>query len=220
MIVVWGRRNSINVQKVLWALAELGLSFERRNAGGSFGGTTSAEFKAMNPNGLVPVLRDGDITMFESNAIVRYLAARYGEGSLRPTEPKALALAEQWMEWTATTIAPHAGTVFMQIVRTPSDRRNEAAIAQSAQELGSRLPAVDAALAARRFLAGDQLSFADIPLGCFVWRLNQFDWPRPSLANLERWFLELQSRPAYRSWVMVPVGRNPDEWLANEKSLA
>ena len=146
MIVVWGRRNSINVQKVLWALAELGLSFERHNAGGSFGGTASAEFKAMNPNGLVPVLRDGDITMFESNAIVRYLAARYGAGSLRPAEPQALALAEQWMEWTTTTIAPYAGTVFMQIVRTSPDRRNEGAIAQGVEQLRTSLPVVDAAL--------------------------------------------------------------------------
>ncbi|MDP9138610.1 MAG: glutathione S-transferase family protein [Pseudomonadota bacterium] len=220
MIVVWGRRNSINVQKVLWTLAELDLPFERHNVGGSFGGTTSAEFTAMNPNGLVPVLRDGDITMFESNAMVRYLAARYGAGILRPHEPQALALAEQWMEWTTTTVAPHAGVVFMQSVRTPSDKRNQAAIAHGAGELNNLLPAVDAVLAVRPFLAGDRLTFADIPLGCFMWRLHQFDWPRPVLANLERWYLDLQSRPAYRKWVMVPVGRNPDEWLANERALA
>jgi glutathione S-transferase len=219
MIVVWGRRNSINVQKVLWTLAELGLPFERHNVGGSFGGIT-AEFRTMNPNGLVPVLRDGEIAMFESNAIVRYLAARYGAGSLRPLEPQALSLAEQWMEWTTTTIAPHAGAVFMHSVRAPPDRRNQSAIAQGAEELKNHLPTVDTALAARQFLAGDRLTFADIPLGCFMWRLSRFDWPRPALANLERWFLNLQSRPAYRRWVMVPVGRNPDEWLANERALA
>ncbi len=174
----------------------------------------------MNPNGLVPVLRDGEITMFESNAIVRYLAARYGAGTLRPLEPQALAFAEQWMEWTSTTIAPHAGAVFMQSVRTPPARRNQAVIAQGAEELKNHLPVVDAVLAERQFLAGDRLTFADIPLGCFLWRLNQFDWPRPALANLERWFLNLQSRPAYREWVMVPVGRNPEEWLTNERALA
>jgi glutathione S-transferase len=219
MMVVWGRRNSINVQKVLWALAEIELPFERQNVGGSFGGITD-QFRALNPNGLVPVLRDGGITVFESNAIVRYLAARYGNGSLRPVEPEALALAEQWMEWTTTTIAPHAGTLFMQTVRTEPAGQNHAAIALAAGELNKHLPIVDAALSARPFLAGDRLSFGDIPLGCFMWRLSQFDWPRSSLANLARWFSTLQSRPAYRDWVMVPVGRNPAEWLANEQALA
>jgi glutathione S-transferase len=219
MIAVWGRRNSINVQKVLWALAELELPFERHNVGGSFGGMTT-EFRAMNPNGLVPVLRDGDITMFESNAIVRYLASRYGNGGLRPIDPEPLALAEQWMEWTTTTIAPHAGTLFMQTVRTPPSARNHAAIALAVGELTKTLPIADAALAVRPFLACERLTFADIPLGCFMWRLSQFDWPRPAVRNLERWAADLRTRPAYRDWVRVPVGRNPDEWLANERALA
>src|SRR5262249_2214398 len=105
-MLVYGRRSSINVQKVLWALGELGIAFERESIGGSFGGNDTPAYRAMNPNGLVPVLRDGDVVMFESNAIVRYLATRYGTGTLLPTEPRALAAAEQWMEWTATTLAP------------------------------------------------------------------------------------------------------------------
>jgi glutathione S-transferase len=221
MVVVWGRRNSINVQKVLWTLAELELPFERRNVGGSFGGIT-AEFRAMNPMGLVPVVRDGDVTMFESNAIVRYLAARYGEGRLRPAEPKSLALAEQWMEWTTTALAPHAGTLFMQTVRTSPERRDQAVVAHAARELNTLLAIADVELSRRKFLAGDRLSFADIPLGCFLWRLSQFEWPRHQgqSVHLDRWFSDLGSRAAYRSWVMVPVGSNPDQWLANERALA
>jgi glutathione S-transferase len=99
MIEVWGRRSSINVQKVMWAIGELGLQFTRHTVAGSFGGNREDAFLRMNPNGLVPVIRDGDITMYESNAIVRFLSARYGEGNLKPPSLKALAAAEQWMDW-------------------------------------------------------------------------------------------------------------------------
>src|SRR5262245_9997733 len=120
MIEVWGRRSSINVQKVMWTIGELGLEHKRHSVGGSFAGNREKPFLALNPNGLVPVIRDGDVVMFESNAIVRYLAARYGAGTLRPSIPKALAAAEQWMEWQQTTIAPLIGTIFMNKVRKPA----------------------------------------------------------------------------------------------------
>ena len=175
----------------------------------------------MNPNGLVPVLRDGEITMFESNAIVRYLAARYGAGALRPLEPQALALAEQWMEWThdhrraacrhgVHAECPHAGGQARTRRRSP----------EAAEELKRCSADRRCALwRSRKFLAGDAADLRRHSARLLSWRLSQFDWPRPALANLERWFLSLQSRPAYRDWVMVPVGRNPGrEWLANERS--
>jgi glutathione S-transferase len=220
MITLWGRRNSMNVQKVVWALDELGLSYERHNVAGSFGGTDTPEFKTMNPMGLVPVLRDGDVTMFESNAIVRYLAARYGEGGLHPSAPRALAAAEQWMDWAQLNLGPPATLLFLQFVRTEAASRNRQAMDQAAAQLHKLLPVADAALARSRFLAGDALSFGDIPLGVFIWRLNCFDWQRPALANIERWRDELGQRPAYRKAVMLPTGKSPDEWLALEKQFA
>ena len=123
MITVWGRRSSVNVQKVLWTLAELEIPFTQESVGGSFGGNRDADYLLMNPNGLVPVIRDGDVTMFESNAIVRYLAARFGEGSLRPSDHRALALAEQWMEWQQSTFAPAVGAIFFNKVRLPAEKR-------------------------------------------------------------------------------------------------
>jgi glutathione S-transferase len=220
MITIWGRRNSFNVQKVLWALGELGLSFERHNVGGSFGGTDSPVFKAMNPNSLVPVIKDGNITMFESNAIVRYLAARYGEGSLRPREPEALALAEQWMDWTGPAVQVPATALSMQTLRIPASQRNPEVVANATQSLARSLSIVDAALARSAYLAASEFSMADIPMGCLMWRLSALDWDRPSAHNVHRWFKALQSRPAYEQWVMVPVGSSPEEWLANEKALA
>jgi glutathione S-transferase len=220
MITLWGRRNSMNVQKVVWALEELGIGYERHNAAGSFGGTNTAEFRAMNPMGFVPVIRDGEVTMFESNAIVRYLAARYGEGALRPRGAKELALVEQWMEWSQLNLGPPATTLFLQSVRTPANQRNREAMAKAVSDLHRLLPIADRAVANSRFVAGNELTFGDIPLGVFIWRLSCFDWNRPSFANLERWHRELQERPAYRKGVMIPTGKSPEEWLALEKQFA
>jgi glutathione S-transferase len=220
MITLWGRRNSMNVQKVIWALEELGLAYERHNVAGSYGGTDTAEFKAMNPMGLVPVIRDGDVTMFESNAIVRYLAARHGEGSLRPRVPKQLAAAEQWMDWAQLNLGPSAITLFLQSVRTSRDKQNRAVMEKSAAQLHKLLPIADRALSNSTYLAGDRLSFGDIPLGVMIWRLGCFDWQRPSLSHLDRWHKQLQTREPYQKTVMLPTGKTPEEWLAYEKQFA
>jgi len=218
-MIVYGRRSSINVQKVLWSLGELGMEFGRESIGGGFGGNDTPAYRAMNPNGLIPVLRDGDVVMFESNAIVRYLATRYGAGTLLPAEPRALAAAEQWMEWSQTTLAPPASVLFMNQVRTPAEKADRKAMVEAEARLQTVLPIADKALADRAFFAGDALSIGDIVLGCFRWRLDKLDWKRPDMPHLDRWFAALQERPAYRQWVMVPVGRNPSEWAANEKAL-
>lgn len=220
MITLWGRRNSMNVQKVIWALEELGLKYDRHNVAGSYGGTDTPEFKAMNPMGLVPVINDGDVTMFESNAIVRYLAARYGEGSLRPKAPKPLGLAEQWMDWTQINLGPHAMTLFIQSVRTPKEKQNHAGMEKAAAQLHKLLPIVDRALAETAYVAGGDLSFGDIPLGVFIWRLSCFDWRRPTLGNLERWHERLKTRAAYRKAVMLPTGTTPEEWHVYERQFA
>jgi glutathione S-transferase len=218
-MIVYGRRSSINVQKVLWALGELGKEFERQSVGGGFGGNDTPAYRAMNPNGLVPVLRDDDVVMFESNAIVRYLAVRYGAGTLLPTRPQELAAAEQWMEWSQTTLAPPASVLFMHQVRTPADKADRRAMADAEARLQAILPIADKALANRAFFAGDTLSIGDIVFGCFRWRLEGLTWKRPPMPNIDRWFAALKQRPAYKQWIMVPVGRSPAEWAVNEKAL-
>jgi glutathione S-transferase len=220
MIEVWGRRSSINVQKVMWTIGELGLKFDRHTVGGSFAGNREKAFLAMNPNGLVPVIRDGDTVMFESNAIVRFLSSRYGEGSLRPTSPKALAAAEQWMEWQQTTVAPLVGTIFMNKVRKPAAECDHHAVETAVARLHDVLPIADKVLGERAWFAGDSFSFGDIVLGCFMWRYNALDVAKPAVPNVMRWFEALKGRPAYRQWIMVPVGSNIAEWDRNERELA
>lgn len=219
MIEVWGRRSSSNVQKVIWALDELGLAHKRHTVGGAFGGVSDPSYLKMNPNGLVPVLQDGDVTMFESNAIVRYLAARYGEGTLRPREAKALAAAEQWMEWQQLNVVPHISVIFWNQVRVPAAQRNDKAISHANANLTDVLAIADAALRSSPWFAGDSFSFGDIVLGVLYWRYTCLDGRKPDTPNIKRWFEALQQRPAYRKWVMVQIGGNVAEWNANEKAL-
>ncbi|MGE0009104.1 MAG: glutathione S-transferase family protein [Parvibaculaceae bacterium] len=218
MIEVWGRRSSSNVQKVVWALDELGLSFKRHTVGGGFGGTREPAYLEMNPNALVPVLRDGDVTMFESNAIVRYLAARYGDGTLRPKEPKAFAAAEQWMDWQQLNVVPPISAIFWNEVRLAKAQRSDKAIAEAEASLARTLPIADAALAASEWFAGDSFSYGDIVLGVLYWRYHKLDGKTLGLPNIRRWFGSLQRRPAYRKWIMLEFGRSPEEWAAHEKA--
>lgn len=219
MIEVWGRRSSSNVQKVIWALDELGLDFKRHTVGGGFGGVREPSYLKMNPNGLVPVVKDGDITMFESNAIVRYLAARYGEGGLRPKQAKALALAEQWMEWQQLNVVPHISAIFWNQVRLPPAQRNEKAISEANAKLTDVLAIADSALKSSKWFAGDNFSFGDIVLGVLYWRYSCLDCPKLDTPNIKRWLEALKERPAYQKWIMVQAGNNIEEWNASEKAL-
>ena len=219
MITVWGRRSSVNVQKVLWALGEAGVAFDRVTVGGSFGGLDSAEYKAINPMGLVPAIKDGTIAMAESQAILRYLSRRYGKDTLEPRGFQALALAEQWVEWTSTTFAPAIGTIFMNKIRKPADQADQIAVDRAVRAAATVLSLADGLLGRRPFVAGTAFSYGDIPLGANYWRYRNLEIDRPPLPNLERWFEALQERPAYREWIMVPFGRNVAEWNAHEREL-
>lgn len=219
MIEVWGRRSSSNVQKVLWAIGELGLDHTRHTVGGSFGGTKTDAYKAMNPNSLVPVMRDGNVTMFESNAIVRYLGSRYGEGSLRPTNPAALAAAEQWMEWQQTTVSPPISAIFWNNVRSAPEQRDAKAVAAAEEKLLDILAIADRHLAKSSYFAGDRFTMGDIVLGVMFWRYLSLDCRKPDVPHMMRWLEALKQRKPYQDWVMVPKSRNLAEWNANEKAL-
>lgn len=203
MLKIWGRANSMNVQKAMWAVGELGIPHERIDAGGKFGGLDTPQYLAMNPNKRIPTIDDGGVIVWESGAVVRYLAARYGSGSLWPADPGERARADQWMDWKQTTLSPPLSVVFMGLVRTSADKRNQAAIDAAAVELGALYGLVDKELKGRKFIAGDNLTIGDIPVGATCYRYFTLPIARPAMPNLEAWYKRLQERPAYRQHVMV-----------------
>jgi len=203
LIRVWGRFSSANVQKVMWALDELDLAYEHIPAGGAFGGLDTPEFRAMNPNGLVPVIDDDGTVLWESGAIVRYLAAEYGDGGLWPSQPRVRALADRWMEWNATTLQPHVIGHFWGWWRTPEPQRDAAANAELWRLAAADWGLLDDLLATQPYLGGERLTMADIPSGTLAYRYFTLPLERPSLPNVEAWYARLCERPAYRSRVMV-----------------
>ena len=221
MITVWGRRNSVNVQKVLWALEELDVPYTRENVGGSFGGNRDADFLAMNPMGLVPVIRDGDVTMFESNAIVRYLSARFRPGVLRPADHKSLAKAEQWMEWQQLNFAPPVTVIFINTVRGAPENYNAAAVKAAEAQAAEAARIADSWLARHDWFAGQDFSFGDIAMGALLWRYMGLSCVKPDMPHLTEWLDALEKREAFRRAVMdVPRARNPVEWERIERESA
>ena len=204
MLKIWGRKTSSNVQKVMWAVGELGLAHERVDVGGAFGKLDTPEYGRMNPNRLVPVLQDGALTMYESNAIVRYLASTHGRGSLAPIDPTMHAKADQWMDWAATTFAPvMSGGIFLPLVRTAAKDRNMAAVEAAAKKAGDLTAILDAELANSQFLIGPSLTIADIAVGTFLYRYYTLPVERPSRPNVEGWYKRLTGRKAYQEHAMI-----------------
>ncbi len=205
MLRIWGRNNSINVQKVMWTVGELGLDHERRDVGGAFGGLDTLEYGAMNPNRLIPVLDDGGMLVWESNAVVRYLAAKYGAGGLWPEEPAERSLADRWMDWMITTILPDMHPIFLGLIRTPEDQRDMALITAAAERLGKRFLLFDQHLDGWPFVAGEAFTMGDIPMGAACYRYHALPIERPALPNVAAWYDRLQARDAFREHVMIPL---------------
>jgi glutathione S-transferase len=202
---IWGRLNSINVQKVVWAARELELPFERVDAGGPFGGNRTPEYLRMNPNGKIPVIDDDGFVLWESNAIVRYLAATHGEGSLRPTDARQRADADRWMDWQATELTPAMRDAFIQLVRTPSGDRRQALIDASNAATEHLLSILDAHLDGRAHLAADRFTMGDIAVGVAVHRWLGLPQPRSPRPNIERWHRRLTLRPAAAGVLTLPI---------------
>ncbi len=205
MIKLWGRNNSVNVQKAIWCLEELKVPYERIDAGMQYGVVNTPEFRKMNLNGLVPVIEDAGAVIWESNAIVRYLGAKYGKGSLWPEDPAARAQSDKWMDWCATVYWPSMRPVFWGLVRTPPEKRNLQEIDACRAKAGESLKIVDAVLANNDYIAGKALTIGDIPLGTISWRWFGTDMERPPLPNVEAWFRRLGEREAFRKNVMLPL---------------
>jgi glutathione S-transferase len=210
MLKIWGRANSINVQKVLWAAEELGLFFDRVDAGMQFGVVNTPEYKDLNPNSLVPTIDDDGFVLWESNAIVRYLAAKHGAtdrlDAMWPADPQTRASADRWMDWQQTTLWVRGlRDVFWTLVRTPPEQRNAAALEEARVKTVAHLAIVETALIGQDFLCGDDLTMADIPMGCAIHRWFGVDIERPSSPMLEAYYKRLSERPAYQEIVLQPL---------------
>jgi glutathione S-transferase len=205
VLKIWGRINSVNVKKVLWCADELGLQYERTDAGLQFGVVNEPWYRKMNPNGLVPTVEDDGLVLWESNTIVRYLASKHGPSALSPADPRQRAACEKWMDWTLSTLHGPYRDVFWGLVRTPPEKRDLEQIEASRKKSVELWARVDAALEGKRFLGGEQLSVGDIPLGCFAYGWYCMPIERPSMPNLDAWYRRLSERPAYARNVMLPL---------------
>jgi len=202
---IWGRLNSINVQKVVWTARELGLAFERIDAGGPFGGNRTPEYLRMNPNGKIPVINDDGFVLWESNAIVRYLAATHGGGALWPDDPRPRADADRWMDWQATELTPAMRDAFMQLIRTAPGQRQQGLVDASNAATEPLLALLDEHLAARQFVAASQFTAADIAVGTVVHRWFGLPQPHAERPNVQRWYRRLMTRPAVAGVLTLPI---------------
>ncbi len=205
MLTVYGRANSINVQKVMWLAAELDLSVRRVDIGGAFGGNDQPEYLALNPNGLIPTLTDDDFTLWESHAILRYLASRYDSDSWWPEDVQIRALANQWLDWYLTSLHVPATEIFISLIRLLPEQRDEEKIARSIKTATIRWTLLDRYLASNPYVAGDTPTLGDIPLAIGAYRWFALDIPRPQLDCLAAWYARLSSRPAFQEQVMLPL---------------
>lgn len=196
MIHIWGRLSSLNVRKVVWAAQEVGVPFARTDAGMAFGVVNTPAYRTMNPNGVVPTLQDGELVLWESNAMVRYLCAKYGAPTLYPQGLAHRFDAERWMDWQQTTLNPAGGKAFVQWFRTPAAQRDQTVIAQSVAATEPLLHLLNAHLQDQAFMAGAAFTMADIPIACEIHRWFGLPQARPALPHLERWYTAVLARPA------------------------
>jgi len=205
VLKVWGRVNSVNVKKALWTIEELGLKYERIDAGLQFGVNKTPEYLKMNPTGLVPTIDDDGFKLWESHTIVRYLAAKHGMGTLCPSELKARADAERWMDW-AFAFQRAMRDVFWGLIRTPPEKRDARAI-EAGRVASNQLAAdvLERSLERKAYVAGDSFTMGDIPIGCEVQRWMRVPIERPRLPNVEAWFARLGERAAFRKIVDVTL---------------
>jgi len=206
MLTIYGRTNSVNVQKVLWCLDELGVAYERIDAGLTFGKNKDPWYLALNPNGRIPLLVDGSFSLWESNTIVRYLAGKYGMGTLCPQSLETRALAERWMDWQLSTLVTPVSIVFQALYRAPAAQRDPAALARHTAEANRAMALLDAHLQTQPYVAGEAFTMGDIPAGAVAHRWLEIEGiERPPLAAVTAWRDRLAKRPAFRRHVMLPL---------------
>jgi glutathione S-transferase len=203
MLTIWGRLNSHNVKKIAWFAEEIDLPYVRHDVGGKFG--MDAAYLALNPNALIPTIEDdGSVVLWESNAILRYLAARYAPDRFWPSDPAARATGDKWMDWQFS-FAPLQNAAFLNLVRRAPEDRDMDAVAKSAEAAGQKMRMLDDVLGRQPWLSGDDFGIGDIPMGVYAHTFFTLDIDRPDLPNLRAWYDRLQVRPGYAGNVMIPL---------------
>ncbi|MDH2897282.1 glutathione S-transferase family protein [Rahnella sp. PAMC25617] len=205
MLTLWGRENSSNVKKVLWLLDELNVTFQHINAGGVYGKNNEPLYLSLNPNGLVPCLQDDDFVLWESNAILRYLAERSGEEAFWPDNLQQRAAADKWLDWCSNSLTVPFRQVFLTLVRTPEAERDMSVVAAGMAAFEKYWAIADAVLAKQKWFSGEQFGIGDIPVACYADTWFRLDIERQAHPNLERWYQQLQQRPAFCKRVMLPL---------------
>ena len=202
---LWGQPKSINVQKVLWGLDELGLAYERIDAGGQFGRVKDADYLSLNPNGLVPTLEVDGTTLWESNAILRYLFQRFGTAPVHPSDPIARARADQWTEWYGSSYWPNTRVLLVQLVRTPEPQRDQKTIQSARAQVLDAARILEAHLEHHPYVAAEQFTWGDIPLGAAAHRFLNLPLDRPALKATEAWYARLKQRAPFKKWIDLPL---------------
>lgn len=207
MLTVYGRKSSFNLQKVMWLVGELGIEHTHIELGGSFGGLDTPEFLAMNPHGRVPVIDDDGTVVWESHAILRYLAACYGNAQWWSNDPEVRSHVDRWVDWSATALQPDfLNGIFWGFYRTPEAQRNMPAVTAAIRRTARHMQLLDRHLADKLFMTGRTLSLADIAVGTNLYRYFNIEIERPDVPNVLRWYEALKGRPAYQQHVMIPFG--------------
>ena len=205
MLRIWGRITSINVRKAVWAAQELGLEFERIDAGGAFGIVKTPEYIALNPNSVVPTLVEGDFVLWESNVIVRYLCAKHSLGTLYPTALQERFNAERWMDWQQTTFGPSGRDAFWHLIRMSESERNQNKIQASIAATEPLLDRLEQHLSRNLFMAGTKMTMADIPMTCEIHRWYGLPIPHKARPYIEAWYAKMLARPASKNVLTLPL---------------
>ncbi|WP_277850423.1 glutathione S-transferase family protein [Moellerella wisconsensis] len=206
MLIVWGRKNSSNVKKVLWCLEELNLSYERKDVGGPFGGLDTTEYRKMNPNATIPTLQDERFTLWESNSILRYLTAKYDQSHLLIfNDAQDMAAADKWMDWSGANLFAVIKEMMNKIVRVPAEQRDPTQVIKIYQNIEQLLQIADEALAQQEYFSGHKFGIADIAIAPLFYPWRELATDRPEFPHLERWYQQLQARPAFQKIVMLPI---------------
>jgi len=213
MLEIWGRKNANQVIQVLWTLAELKVDYQRHSIGTRNGDLETEEYKSLNPNSKIPTIRDNGFVMWESHAIIRYLARQYGLGTLYPDDPQKAAMSDQWMTWSTDSFMGTFFPVFWQLVRTEESERDYKKIAEMAKQSSEILQILEDHLVKNNFVAGEQFTYGDIPLGVLIHKYFVLDIERPSLPGIEAWYERLSIREPFQEHAMQPFGNSPSEFL-------
>ncbi len=197
MLKIWGREDSLSVQKVMWCVRELGIPFEQINAGKQYGVINEPWYLAMNPTGTIPTIDDDGFILWESNAIVKYLCAKHSPGNLSPVDPHDYADADRWISWQGTTLWPPMRQILLGLVRTPEGQRDNARIDDLVAEVTRYWTVLDGRLKGRKFIMGERFTMADIVFGPHIYRWFTYPIPRPDLPHLRAWYQRFCERPHY-----------------------